>query len=365
MGGLWFGDIESFAATRIRPSMRANLILTRRSLESVEADGDVVRIVGWCLAVDGGDGRSLEVTVSPRGAATIRDLVVTSSPDVGRAHPGIPHAEKCRFALVVDVKGAPRDGYVLRLRPVFTTGVGRAWHVGVNLKAPPGEYVTRVGGGAEVGLEFIDYFVDYADLGEQETVLDFGCGTGRMALPMARVLGPSSHYVGVDLDPELIAWCRSNIARDDRRFEFIQSHARNDMYNPTGSDAAVGQIPVGTASRTFSFATSVFTHLKEAQAILYLSEVARCTRSGGRVLLTAYLVDESRASVPSLEFVRVGPETWTTNPELPELATGFARDSFVEWARRAGLRLRHLLEGSWSDRTRDFSYQDIMVFDRL
>jgi len=341
------------------------VILTRRNLESVEINGDVVRIVGWSFAVDGGDGRSLDVTVLPRGTATIRDLVVDASPDVSRAHPGMPRAEACRFALNIDVKDAPRDGYVLRLRPVFTTGVGRTWHIGVNLKTPPADYVQRIGGGAEIGLEFIGYFFDYADLGEREAVLDFGCGTGRMALPMARVLGETSHYVGVDVDPELIAWCRSNIARDDRRFEFIRSRARNDMYNPTGDNAAVGHIPVETASRTFSFATSVFTHLREDQAISYMSEIARCTRSGGRVLLTAFLIDVSRASVQSLAFVPVGSETWTTNTGLPELTIGFSRDAFIGWARRAGLRLRHLLEGSWSGRTSDFSYQDIMVFDRL
>ena len=344
--------------------MGPGLILTRRSVDSVETRGDLVRLVGWSFAVDGSEGRDLEVAVLPRGAATIRELSVVPSPDVGHAFPGNPRAASCRFSLLLDVRDVPRDGYVLRLRPVFASGVGRTWHVGVNLKVPPPEFVQRIGGGAEVGLEFIDWFVDYADLAEREDVLDFGCGTGRMAIPMALVLGPSSRYVGVDVDREMIEWCRSNIAVSDPRFEFIQSHARNDMYNPGGQDEAVGRIPVETASRSFSFATSVFTHLDEVQAVSYLAEIARCTRSGGRVLLTAFLVEPIAGARPKLDFVKIGPETWTTNPELPELATGFAPDTFIRWARRAGLVLRHRFEGSWKGRVQDFSHQDLMVFDR-
>lgn len=181
------------------------MILTRRSLESVEFDGKLARLVGWSFAVDGGEGRSLEVEVLPRGTATIRQLLTHPSPDVGRAHPGMPQAESCRFTLLLELTDAPSDGFLLRLRPVFTTGVGRSWHVGVDLQTPPGDYVNRIGGGAEVGLEFMDYFFDYAGMGANEAVLDFGCGTGRMALPMAKALGPSSSYVGVDVDGELIA----------------------------------------------------------------------------------------------------------------------------------------------------------------
>jgi SAM-dependent methyltransferase len=338
------------------------MIPVRRNLESVSEQENRVLLVGWIFPLDDSDPRGVEIAVFPTGTARVCAFRTNESADVASANPGHEAAKACRFQLLLEVAGTPPDGYVLQLRPRFTAGTGRSWHIGVRLKSAPEEFVERVGGGAGVGLEFIDYFVDYADLGREESVLDFGCGTGRMALPMARMLNSSSKYLGIDLDAELIDWCNRNIGSSDSRFHFMRSNSMNMLYNPSGEE--IFQIHAPTDSVTFAFATSVFTHLCASQAREYLAELARCTKKGGRVLVTAYLFESAPPVGASLRFQPLDRETWTTNMAVPETVTGFQLDSFVEWTATAGFKLRHLLPGSWAKKIDEHSFQDVLVLDR-
>ena len=43
------------------------------------------------------------------------------------------------------------------------------------------------------------------------SVLDVGCGIGRMAIPLARYLNTDGKYEGFDIIPENIAWCQRAI----------------------------------------------------------------------------------------------------------------------------------------------------------
>ena len=44
-------------------------------------------------------------------------------------------------------------------------------------------------------------------------MLDVGCGTGRMAVPLTGYLS-DEEYEGFDLMPEVIEWCQENITPD-------------------------------------------------------------------------------------------------------------------------------------------------------
>jgi ubiquinone/menaquinone biosynthesis C-methylase UbiE len=345
--------------------MMVDLVPTRRHLDEVVVDGRCIWLTGWIFATDGSAIRNLEVRTFPGGVARVREVRSGGSPDVALAHPGHAAARACRFLLVLDLNDVPDDGFLVQLQPTFDTGFGRHWHVGIGLLTPPRDQLDRVGGGAEVGLEFLDYFVDYAGLTTTESVLDFGCGTGRMAIPMGRYLGTNATYVGVDVDGALIKWCETNIAAHDQRFSFMLSKARNQLYNPSGSDLEGGTIPVATASNSLAFAASVFTHLRSGQARAYLSELARSVRVGGRVLVTAFLMDALPIAGASLHFVTLDQVSWTADPSLPEFAIGYKQETLSTWAKDAGLQLRQALRGFWSGKTDGHSYQDIMIFDRV
>jgi SAM-dependent methyltransferase len=103
------------------------------------------------------------------------------------------------------------------------------------------------------------------------TVLDFGCGPGRVATELKK-LAPSCHLVGSDSDPEAIEWAQDHL-RDVASFE------TNDSAPPTRH--ANGRFDV-------IYAISLFTHLDEALQDAWLAELARILKPGGLLLATTH-----------------------------------------------------------------------------
>lgn len=65
-------------------------------------------------------------------------------------------------------------------------------------------------------------------------MLDVGCGSGRMALPLTGYLNREGRYAGFDVSREAIAWCTENISGSHPNFEFTAVDIQNGAYNPTG-----------------------------------------------------------------------------------------------------------------------------------
>jgi ubiquinone/menaquinone biosynthesis C-methylase UbiE len=63
----------------------------------------------------------------------------------------------------------------------------------------------------EIGNRFLDHFIKYGKLKRTDAVLDVGCGSGRMALPLTKYLADSARYEGFDIDKNCIQWCQENI----------------------------------------------------------------------------------------------------------------------------------------------------------
>src|SRR5687768_5417535 len=64
---------------------------------------------------------------------------------------------------------------------------------------PPDQLVAGIGGAWAVGERYLGYFRDLCGLRPEETVLDVGCGVGRMAVPLAGYLSPPGRYEGFDI----------------------------------------------------------------------------------------------------------------------------------------------------------------------
>ena len=101
------------------------------------------------------------------------------------------------------------------------------------------------------------------------SVLDFGCGAGRVIRQWADLNGPALH--GTDYNPDLVSWCRD--ALPFARFSV------NGLDRPLEAPAA---------SYDFIYALSVFTHLSEPIQRFWMGELSRVLKPGGHLLITTH-----------------------------------------------------------------------------
>jgi len=112
------------------------------------------------------------------------------------------------------------------------------------------------------------------DPGAGASVLDFGCGCGRIARWLApEVIAGGGAFHGSDLNPRLVAWCAKNLPG---------RYTRNRLAPP---------LPLADGGFDLVYAHSVLTHLREPMAVRWLAEVARVLRPGGVALMTFHDTD--------------------------------------------------------------------------
>jgi SAM-dependent methyltransferase len=130
----------------------------------------------------------------------------------------------------------------------------------------------------------------------------------------------------------MIEWCKRNLAPVAPQFKFVHHDVRNFSFNPGAEKPELLPFPTEAESATFVNATSVFTHLTQAQAEYYLHEVARILRPDGVFQATWFLFDK-------LEFPMLQEEmnALYIAYQDPAAAVIFARAWVRETARAAGL----------------------------
>jgi len=197
-------------------------------------------------------------------------------------------------------------------------------------------------------------------------VLDVGCGCGRVAWHLTEYLTRGT-YDGFDVVPELVAWCRDNIAPRHPNFRFEHVDVANFHYHKRGAiQAQAFRFPYADDSFHRVFLASVFTHLLTDDFRNYSAEIGRTLKPGGIALMTFFLLnDESRRSL-----VRPGtrPRFWHQSGRLmitrrddAESAVAYPEDMVRSILHENGFELQQILFGAWCGREQTVSYQDVVI----
>ena len=104
-----------------------------------------------------------------------------------------------------------------------------------------------------------------------ESVLDFGCGCGRLLVPLWRHWGAETSFHGCDIDDGAIEWMRE---------EYPALPVAVNSFHPP--------LPYEPASFDLVYSVSVFTHLDEDAQFAWLDELVRVLRPGGLAMLTIH-----------------------------------------------------------------------------
>jgi SAM-dependent methyltransferase len=148
---------------------------------------------------------------------------------------------------------------------------------------PPRRLMVRVAGTADAdwflrsGRAAYDAIAEHVSLDDVESVLDFGCGCGRVTRYWADFEGVVS---GSDVNAHAINWCRDNLS--------FASFMENGLAPPVDFDDATFDLV---------YALSVFTHLTDDLQLTWRDELRRVLRPGGRLLITTH----GRSYLPRLE----------------------------------------------------------------
>lgn len=174
---------------------------------------------------------------------------------------------------------------------------------------PGDDLISRVLGGADrtwfywTGRESVRELERTLGIGARtldsfESILDFGCGCGRMLLWMEKLARTCALH-GTDIDPEAIDWCREHLPYA----EVTVNDADPPLLCPDGAfDLVVGH--------------SVFTHLDEQRQDAWLSELQRVTSPGGFLVLSTH------------GELALGDDVWRIRERLHDAGIVFIDDVF-------------------------------------
>lgn len=149
-----------------------------------------------------------------------------------------------------------------------------------NLPLPSPDLVYLVSGGYDTRLFYYKGIIGSLcikdilqkngfDINKFDSILDFGCGCGRVMRHGKTLKGPKLY--GADLNPVLVPWCKKSLTFADFK--------SNKLYE---------KLDYGDEKFDFIYAISVFTHLTEDLQNFWIGELTRILKPGGLLLITTH-----------------------------------------------------------------------------
>ena len=242
-----------------------------------------------------------------------------------------------------------------------------------DVPAPPPSLVAFVGGHdfKRVGEVYRQHLINLAHLRPEHSVLDVGCGVGRVAVALTRFLYPDSAYRGIDVTSSGIEWCRKQITSRYPNFRFEWCDVYNAVYNAAGKQrASTYRFPFDDYTFDLVFLTSVFTHMLPADFERYVSETSRVLKPGGRCLATFFILnDESKRLLETESNTQAFPHPMdgcrVADPSAPEAAVAYEEAAVRRCFEKFGFGEHAIYYGAWCGRSTFVDYQDMMVATRL
>jgi SAM-dependent methyltransferase len=198
------------------------------------------------------------------------------------------------------------EAYVARMQTLFKHDEAMAYAVGGGDFSKVGEW--------ELGL------LTSSGLREGHSIVDVGCGSGRLAGALTERFGDRISYLGLDIVQTMLDYAKT-VSDPSYRF------AMNTELS----------IPAPDASCDFIVFFSVVTHLLHEESFRYLRDARRAVKPDGRVALTFL---ESKQNWTIFERVVEVSE----NPAIHEPLVMFIERPMLEvWADRLGFEIEQIV----------------------
>lgn len=210
---------------------------------------------------------------------------------------------------------------------------------------PPGKY--RMGGKhfkndkafIKTAVSDVQRLEKYCGLDSSSSLLDWGCGAGRLAVGVREHFGQIRDYHGVDIQAELIDWANENLTGPGFRFTHV--NVSNERYNPDGSPERTLAAAPGTVDVFYAY--SVFSHMNDEDTQAYLKLIEESLSTHGRAFVTCFVEEDVPGWVENPQ--GYGPLDWKGRLHC----TRFARWHFEDHVNAARLAVDRFEYGKETD----------------
>jgi SAM-dependent methyltransferase len=236
----------------------------------------------------------------------------------------------------------------------------------------PEDLALLTGGGGDtfeaIADEHLGLIEKLVGIQREDRIVEIGCGIGRDAIPLTRLLSERGSYLGIDVIKDQIDWNKRNITARFPNFAFDHFDIREKWYNPRGTKSLEDcRIDRPDGSVDTIILQSVFTHMLPRDVTLYLKEFSRILKPSGRVFVSVFLIDDDvLAGFGPTSYITIAhlveSGCYVHDIEQPTHAVGYRIGKLEELMGHAGLRLaREPLPGSWSGRPKTAGGQDTLI----
>ncbi len=194
-----------------------------------------------------------------------------------------------------------------------------------------------------------------------QRLLDIGCGSGRLARGLYGWFG--DHFVGVDIVPELIEYCRRTYPR--YRFELLD--LESDYYNPT-SEGSPADVRLDFPDGSFDVITmfSVLTHVTKDVTNRYFQESRRLLAPGGSLFFTCFLLNEAARHSPTAHRrfpYRNAEGCYHEDEQVVSAGVAYEEGTIHSLLADHRLSVVYQESGTWRGHT-GLAYQDVVIAQR-
>jgi SAM-dependent methyltransferase len=231
-----------------------------------------------------------------------------------------------------------------------------------------------VGGGdfKKIGQLLLNLMIRYVDLKPDDTVLDIGCGIGRLAVPLTGYLNQKGAYYGFDIVKQGIDWCNRHIAKKHPNFHFLHTPLKNDLYNlETASEPHRFVFPYPDNQFDAIVLTSVFTHMLADDVANYLHQIHRVMAVNGKCMASFFILNENaknniRQKKTDFVFPFYHKNCYLMDEKVKEANVAYEEFFLLDLFRQANLKVEQIHYGGWSqgEMINEFDFQDIVVLSR-
>lgn len=219
----------------------------------------------------------------------------------------------------------------------------------------------------------------YSPANSGNTIIDLGCGTGILAIAAEPLVSEGGRYIGLDVNPVDIAFCKQHYPSPPFEFQHVEAHNAAYAFEQSGQK----HWSVMDKSADLVTALSVWSHLNELDAVFYMQDVYRILRPGGKAIITGFVLDETYEasleartddtgtfhSTPKSMWIFEQPaynsHNWFTTrwAEVPEKAIAFNKAGLAHMLLESGLKLLAFHPGCWRE-TPGIFFQDIIILQK-